>query len=113
MLKGECSIADLSHCVHFAGQGEYDIENWRMVYWRPQKGQLVNPKFGVFCDNWELIKAKYPYLQEQAQGVKDSLASACSYKTTLDWSVDQPFARVCVPVGYWPLVVVYERGMLV
>eukprot|EP00890_Picochlorum_soloecismus_P003506 jgi/Picsp_1/4156/NSC_01665-R1_---NA--- len=86
-------ITDLS----FGGQGEYDIENWRMAYWRPQKGQLVNPKFGVFCDNWELTKAKYPYLQEQAQGVKDSLASACSYKTTLDWSVDQPFARVCVP----------------
>ena len=90
--------ADLIHCVYSTGQGEYDIENWRMVYWRPQKGQLVNPKFGVFCDNWELTKAKYPYLQEQAQGVKDSLASACSYKTTTDWSVDQPFARVCVPV---------------
>jgi hypothetical protein len=66
------------------GQGEYDIENWRMVYWRPQKGQLANPKFAAFCDSWEATKAKYPYLQEQAQGVKDSLASVCSYKTTSD-----------------------------
>ncbi|KAI8100329.1 hypothetical protein M9435_006813 [Picochlorum sp. BPE23] len=81
----------------FGGQGEYDIENWRMVYWRPQKGQLANPKFAAFCDSWEATKAKYPYLQEQAQGVKDSLASVCSYKTTSDWSQEQPYARVCIP----------------
>lgn len=80
------------------GQGEYDIENWRMIYWRPQKGQLANPKFAAFCDSWEATKSKYPYLQEQAQGVKDSLASVCSYKTTSDWSQEQPYARVCIPV---------------
>lgn len=84
--------------LFFTGQGEYDIENWRMIYWRPQKGQLANPKFAAFCDSWEATKSKYPYLQEQALGVKDSLASSCSYKVTNDWSQEQPYARVCIPV---------------
>eukprot|EP00204_Picochlorum_oklahomense_P003225 CAMPEP_0118797966 /NCGR_PEP_ID=MMETSP1161-20130426/416_1 /TAXON_ID=249345 /ORGANISM="Picochlorum oklahomensis, Strain CCMP2329" /LENGTH=102 /DNA_ID=CAMNT_0006725215 /DNA_START=3 /DNA_END=308 /DNA_ORIENTATION=- len=92
MLNGcrATSMCNTTTCLgiddtSFGGQGEYDIENWRMVYWRPQKGQLANPKFAAFCDSWEATKAKYPYLQEQAQGVKDSLASVCSYKTTSDW----------------------------
>jgi hypothetical protein len=80
------------------GQGEYDVENWRALYFRPQSKQLSNPNYAVFCDSWDAATAMYPYLQEQAQGVHDALASTCSYKTTKDWNVAQPYARICVPV---------------
>ena len=85
----------------FAGQGEYDIENWRMLYWRPQKGQLKNPKFAVYCDDWAAVKTKYPYLSDQAVAVKNELDSMCTYRVTADWSADQPYARVCIPVCFY------------
>lgn len=95
-------MVDLAMCTSYifiydAGQGEYDIENWRALYFRPQSDQLSNPKFAVYCDSWDAAKEYAPYLQDQALSVRDQLASVCAYKTTKDWSVEQPYARVCVP----------------
>lgn len=84
-------------CMIAIGQGEEDIENWRALYLRPQSKQLSNPKFAVFCDNWDAATAYAPYLNEQASSVRDQIASTCAYKTTSDWNPAQPYARLCVP----------------
>lgn len=79
-----------------------------MLYWQPQKGQLKNPDFSVHCNDWQTVKAKYPYLSDQAEAVKNELASMCLYKVTEDWTAEQPYARICVPVRS-RLVLMYKH----
>jgi hypothetical protein len=80
-----------------AGQGEYDIENWRALYLRPQWKQEANPKFAAMCDNWDLASSYAPQLVAEAQSVHDQLAQQCAYKTTDQWDATVPYARVCIP----------------
>lgn len=93
----DCTTTTATTDNNNVGQGEYDIENWRALYLRPQSDQLSNPKFAVFCDSWDATKAYAPFIQDQALSVRDQLASVCAYKTTKDWSADEPYARLCVP----------------